>query len=131
MPQEDNTLHTKVAMLERDVEQFQGLFDRLDSTIEKLTDVSQSIKQLLAVHEQRIDQQEVKSDSIVQMVNKEVDRLCKMLEDLDKKQDIQFRSLNERLNKFEKTKWIIVGAAVGAGLIMSKMDLSKLLAFLH
>lgn len=118
-------------MLERDVEQFQGLFDRLDSTIEKLTDVSQSIKQLLAVHEQRIDQQEVKSDSIVQMVNKEVDRLCKMLEDLDKKQDIQFRSLNERLNKFEKTKWIIVGAAVGAGLIMSKMDLSKLLAFLH
>jgi predicted RNase H-like nuclease (RuvC/YqgF family) len=131
MPQEDNTLHTKVAMLERDVEQFQGLFDRLDSTIEKLTDVSQSIKQLLAVHEQRIDQQEVKSDSIVQMVNKEVDRLCKMLEDLDKKQDSQFRSLNERLNKFEKTKWIIVGAAVGAGLIMSKMDLSKLLAFLH
>ena len=118
-------------MLERDVEQFQGLFDRLDSTIEKLTDVSQSIKQLLAVHEQRIDHQEVKSDSIVQMVNKEVDRLCKMLEEIEKKQDGQFKSLNERLNKFEKTKWIIVGAAIGAGLITSKMDLSKVLAFFH
>ena len=127
----EDSLQTKVAMLERDVEQFQGLFDRLDSTIEKLTDVSQSIKQLLAVHEQRIDHQEVKSDSIVQMVNKEVDRLCKMLEEIEKKQDSQFKSLNERLNKFEKTKWIIVGAAIGAGLITSKMDLSKVLAFFN
>lgn len=111
--------------------QFQGLFDRLDDTIEKLTDVSQSIKQLLAVHEQRIDQQEVKSESIVEMVNKEVNKLVDMIKALDTKQDKQFKDLNERINKFEKTKWIIVGVAIGVGLITSKMDLTKVLAFFN
>lgn len=128
---DNNELTTKVALLERDMVQFQGLFDRLDDTIEKLTDVSQSIKQLLAVHEQRIDQQEVKSESIVEMVNKEVNKLVDMIKALDTKQDKQFKDLNERINKFEKTKWIIVGVAIGVGLITSKMDLTKVLAFFN
>lgn len=125
----DNEISTKIALLERDMVQFQGLFDRLDDTIEKLTDVSQSIKQLLAVHEQRIDQQEVKSESIVEMVNKEVSKLVEMIKDLETKQEKQFKDLNEKINKFEKTKWLLVGAAIGAGLLVSKMDLQKVLAF--
>lgn len=129
MSQTDNEISTKIALLERDMVQFQGLFDRLDDTIEKLTDVSQSIKQLLAVHEQRIDQQEVKSESIVEMVNKEVSKLVEMIKDLESKQDKQFKDLNEKINKFEKTKWLLVGAAIGAGLLVSKMDLQKVLAF--
>jgi chromosome segregation ATPase len=129
MSQPDTEITTKIALLERDMVQFQGLFDRLDATIEKLADVSQSIKQLLAVHAQRIDQQQEKTESIVEMVNKEVTKLVKMIEDLEQKQDKQFKDLNEKINKFEKTKWLLVGTAIGAGLIVSKMDLQKVLAF--
>jgi len=49
-------IETRVAILERDVTQMSSFFDRLDSTMEKLTDISSSIKELLAVHEMKINQ---------------------------------------------------------------------------
>ena len=48
-------VETRVAILERDVNMMSGFFDRLDSTMEKLTDISSSIKELLAVHETKIN----------------------------------------------------------------------------
>lgn len=52
----EQNLEVRVAVLERELMQISGLFDRLDATLEKLTDVSQSIKQLLAVHEMKLSQ---------------------------------------------------------------------------
>jgi hypothetical protein len=52
----DQEVETRVAILERDVSQMSLFFDRLDSTMEKLTDISSSIKELLAVHEMKINQ---------------------------------------------------------------------------
>jgi len=49
-------IETRVAVLERDISQMSGFFDRLDSTMEKLTDISSSIKELLAVHELKLNQ---------------------------------------------------------------------------
>jgi hypothetical protein len=122
-------LQTKVAILERDVSQFAGLFERLDQTIEKLTDVSQTIKQLLAVHESRLNTQEKLSEDIIRDMNKEVDRLVEMIEDVAEKQEEQFKTITKKLSDFDKAKWIIIGIVLAISLL-SKMDLHKVLAFL-
>ena len=54
-----NSIETKVAVLEQDLRQMGGLFDRLDISIEKITELNISIKEVLAVHEQRITATEV------------------------------------------------------------------------
>ena len=51
-------LAIKIAEIKKDVENVSTLNSRLDTAIEKLTDVSTSIKQMLAVHEEKIARQE-------------------------------------------------------------------------
>ena len=122
-------LQTKVAILEKDISQFAGLFERLDQTIEKLTDVSQTIKQLLAVHESRLNTQEKVSEDIIRDMNKEVDRLVKMIEDVAKKQTTQFDVITKKLTDFDKAKWIIIGIVVAIS-ILYKIDLHKFIALI-
>ena len=58
MAEEITNLKVEVAGVKKDIEQVNNLNGRLDTAIEKLTDVSTSIKQMLAVHEEKIARQE-------------------------------------------------------------------------
>ena len=54
MPENGTTdLKVQIEGLKKDVENVANLNSRLDLAIEKLTDVSTSIKQMLAVHEEK------------------------------------------------------------------------------
>ena len=55
---ENTELKVEIKGLKKDIEQVNTLNGRLDTAIEKLTDVSTSIKQMLAVHEEKIQRQE-------------------------------------------------------------------------
>ena len=59
MPENGTTdIKVQIAGLKKDIENVNTLNSRLDLAIEKLTDVSTSIKQMLAVHEEKISRQE-------------------------------------------------------------------------
>ena len=51
-------LETKVELLKQELHDQRKIHDRLDIAIEKLTDVSNSIHRMLAVHEEKIARQE-------------------------------------------------------------------------
>ena len=51
-------LETEVKLLKKELEDQKKIHDRLDVAIEKLTDVSNSIHRMLAVHEEKITRQE-------------------------------------------------------------------------
>ena len=51
----DQDVVTKLAILERDISQITTLFEKLDVTIDKLSQVSTQINQLLAVHDEKIE----------------------------------------------------------------------------
>ena len=51
-------LETEVKLLKKELEDQKKIHDRLDIAIEKLTDVSNSIHRMLAVHEEKITRQE-------------------------------------------------------------------------
>ena len=51
-------LQVDIAKLKKDIEQVNSIHTRLDTAIDKLTDVSTSIKSMLAVHSEKIARQE-------------------------------------------------------------------------
>ena len=52
------TIETDVALLQRDIGDLKKIHLRLDSAIEKIADVSQSLHTIMAVHEERLTKQE-------------------------------------------------------------------------
>ena len=60
----DKDVLIDIAGLKKDVENVQTIHGRLDTAIDRLTDVSTSIKQMLAVHEEKITRQE-QTDEVI------------------------------------------------------------------
>jgi len=64
------TLKTKVAVLETEVHQMAELFTKLDTTIDRMTDISNSINQMLVVHEQKIQQNSEDTEDLFHLTEK-------------------------------------------------------------
>jgi len=76
--------------------------DRIEAAIEKLTNVSVELKQMLAVHEQRISQQEKVSDELHDVVEKRRDELDLKLKDVYDTMRDQDKSIVEEIAKLRK-----------------------------
>tara|TARA_B100000963_G_scaffold326284_1_gene313207 strand:+ start:692 stop:1120 length:429 start_codon:yes stop_codon:yes gene_type:complete len=120
-----------IAGLKKDVEQVNQIHNRLDTAIDKLTDVSTSIKQMLAVHEEKIARQEQTDEVIFTKLRErqlEIDtvykELQKEIQQTEKRLLIEIKSLKldigGRVGTLEKYKWLILGGSIVVGWILSK-----------
>ena len=115
MNKNDEDYKTQIALLEKDVSQVTVFLAKLDSAIEKLCDVSASIKELLAVHDHKLTQQSEVNSEIYDMI-KEL-KIENHKEHLETK--LQLDQLAVRISSLEKWKYTIVGGAAVAGFILS------------
>jgi conjugal transfer/entry exclusion protein len=111
--------------------------DRIEAAIEKLTAISSDLKSMLAVHDQRISQQEKTTDELHDTVEKRREELDIKLKDvydtmrnqdnvvldhiesLRKESAEQHKSLSEKINKLEKFIWLAIGGGIAASWIIS------------
>ena len=63
-------LETEVQLIKRDLDDQKKIHARLDVAIDKLTDVSNSIHRMLAVHEEKLARQEESSYDLEQQIEK-------------------------------------------------------------
>ena len=123
-------IKVQLAGLKKDIENVSNLNSRLDTAIEKLTDVSTSIKQMLAVHEEKITRQEQTDEVIFGKLRErqlEIDtvykELQKEIQQTEKRLLIEIKSLKldigGRVGTLEKYKWLIMGGAIVLGWILS------------
>ena len=119
-------LKVEVAGVKKDIEQAYNLNSRLDTAIEKLTDVSTSIKQMLAVHEEKIARQEQIDEIIFDKLKERAGEignvhreLSKEIQQVEKKLLLEIRQMKldigGRVGILEKYKWLIMGGAVVIG----------------
>ena len=73
-------LETEVELLKKELYDQRKIHDRLDIAIEKLTDVSNSIHRMLAVHEEKIARQE---EAIFEAENKIEERRSELSSKID------------------------------------------------
>jgi len=129
---ESGTTDLKVQMegLKKDIENVANLNTRLDLAIEKLTDVSTSIKQMLAVHEEKISRQEQIDEIIFDKLKEragEIDtvhrELSKEIQQVEKRLLLEIKQLKldigGRVGILEKYKWLVLGGAIVIGWILS------------
>lgn len=101
MPAEQN--RTDIDVLMRDVA-------RHDTTIDKLTEVSSKIAQLLAVQGTRLDQQDERFRSTDTRNDRDLDRLKQDFEhELAELEDVN-KDNSKRISAIEKRMWIAMGA---------------------
>ena len=123
-------LKVQIEGVKKDVENVSSLNSRLDTAIEKLTDVSTSIKQMLAVHEEKITRQEQIDEIIFEKLKEragEIDdvqrELQKELQSVEKRLLLEIKAIRidigARVGMLEKYRWIILGAAIVIGWILS------------
>ena len=131
MPENGTTdIKVQIAGLKKDIENVNTLNGRLDLAIEKLTDVSTSIKQMLAVHEEKISRQEQIDEIIFDKLKEragEIDtvhrELSKEIQQVEKKLLLEIRQMKldigGRVGILEKYKWLVLGGAIVIGWILS------------
>lgn len=146
-----NKLATDLQVLKNEVEQVASVNTKLDSAIDKLTDISGSIKSMLAVHEEKLSKQEeidkaifnlienrrIEFDTNYKELHARINKIHKELTDeiemSEKRLMCEIKTLNSnldgRIGVFEKYRWIIIGAAIVIGLSMPQIfDILKIVS---
>ena len=129
-------LNTEVQLLKKEVSDMKMIYSRLDKAIEKISDVSNSINRMLAVHEEKISQQEEVQIRTEQEINNDIKELHSRIstnnrelmnlmseqhkEQTDKMTKLEIE-LQGRVGVLEKWRWIIIGGSIVAGFIIQKM----------
>ena len=126
----ETDVNVQLTGLKKDIENVTNLNARLDTAIEKLTDVSTSIKQMLAVHEEKIQRQEQIDEIIFDKLKEragEIDtvhkELSKEIQQVEKKLLLEIRQMKldigGRVGILEKYKWLVIGGAIVVGWVFS------------
>ena len=146
-----NKLATDLQVLKNEVEQVASVNNKLDNAIDKLTDISGSIKSMLAVHEEKLSKQEeidkaifnlienrrIEFDTNYKELHARINKIHKELTDeiemSEKRLMCEIKTLNSnldgRIGVFEKYRWIIIGAAIVVGLSMPQIiDILKVVS---
>ena len=123
---ETTDIKVEIEGLKKDIENVTNLNSRIDNAIEKLTDVSTDIKQMLAVHEEKISRQEQIDDIIFDKLKEragEIDtihrELTKEIQHVEKRLLIEIKQvrleIGGRVGMLEKYRWLIMGGAIVIG----------------
>ena len=143
------TIETDVALLQRDVGDLKQIHSRLDSAIEKIADVSQSLHTIMAVHEEKLTKQEdslesqekrlhdniqelhsritTNSKELRQYISDTETRLRGVMDEHNRTESEEFRKLTEQISKrvglLEKWRWIIIGGSIVIGFVIQKLPI--------
>ena len=135
-------LETEVRLLKRELEEQTKIHDRLDVAIEKLTDVSNSIHRMLAVHEEKIARQEealveaeqqieirrgelmLKIDELHSRITTNTKEIMTAAAEQHAQQNKEIQKLhneiNLRIGVLEKWRHVLIGGSIVIGFLLHK-----------
>ena len=135
-------LETEVKLLKKELQDQAKIHDRLDVAIEKLTDVSNSINRMLAVHEEKLGRQEeaifdaeqkleIRRTELTTKIDELHSRITTNTKEImtaaatqhaEQNKEIQKirDELKDRVGVLEKWRHVLIGASIVAGFILNK-----------
>jgi|TARA_R110000737_G_scaffold235990_1_gene248518 chromosome segregation ATPase len=135
-------LETEVKLLKKEIYDQQKIHDRIDVAIEKLTDVSNSIHRMLAVHEEKITRQEEAIEDAEKSlenrrteISSKIDELHSRIttnskeimavasaQHIEQNKEIQKikDELAARVGVLEKWRHVLIGSSIVIGFILHK-----------
>jgi DNA-binding protein H-NS len=108
------TIETKVAILEEKIHTTEQLMQRIESAIEKISEVNANVTKMLAVHEQKIESND-KVDDI----------LFTKIDQLKDKMDKDHNAVLSKLQGLEKKVWVGIGILAAISFTINNSGLFK------
>ena len=111
--------------------------DRIEDSINKLTEIANDLNKIIAVHDQRLLQQEKDSEVLFKMVEarrkEQEDKLQEVYDTIDDEEEkvlqeiknvraetrTHFTALNQKMAQVEKYMWMAVGGGIAASWLIS------------
>lgn len=147
-------LSEDVSYLLKDMAVVGALVDRLDTTIDRLTDISSNVSNLLAVHETKLSSQEIISKQLSDLVearrveadekiqtlherissgereikekiDEQYDDLMLEIKAMRHDQQTQHAALSERITTMEKWQWLVIGGSAVVGALLAIIPWDK------
>ena len=135
-------LETEVELIKRDIEDVKSIHGRLDVAIDKLTDVSNCINRMLAVHEEKLARQEEASYDLEKQIESRRSELLDKIDDLHSRitpnkreimvsakeqheaQNKEIQKIREdlsgRIGVMEKWRHVLIGGSIVVGFLLHK-----------
>jgi|TARA_B110000211_G_scaffold193298_1_gene220953 chromosome segregation ATPase len=135
-------LETEVELIKKELHDRKKIHDRLDVAIEKLTDVSNSINRMLAVHEEKITRQEEAIFEAEQQIEVRRSELSKQIDELHSRittntkeimtaaasqhmqQNKEIQKIKDelisRVGVLEKWRHVLIGGSIVVGFMLHK-----------
>jgi chromosome segregation ATPase len=135
-------LETEVQLIKRDIEDVKSIHGRLDVAIDKLTDVSNCINRMLAVHEEKLSRQEDSSVELEKQIESRRSELLVKIDDLHSRvttntkeimisareqheaQNKEIQKIREelsgRIGVMEKWRHVLIGGSIVVGFLLHK-----------
>ena len=99
---------SKIEVVNQKVEDLKPLIHKMESAIEKLSELNTSVSRMLAVHEERLTKQQ------------EIDNvLFTKIDELRNKMDVDHNSVLSRIRTIERKMWSIAGALAVISVLVS------------
>lgn len=105
---QNTTTETKIALLEERLSVYEQMMKKIESAIEKISETSQTISKMLAIHDEKIEQHERADNSLSRMIyemREENEDNCKKVSDRIDKIELEVKEVG-------KIKWMTVGCGV-------------------
>jgi hypothetical protein len=121
-----------------EIRSLERIVEKLDLSIDKLTEVSNNVGKLLAVHDTRLNVIEkdtvrneddirdihVKMDNIAKEINKKLDQSMQNSTDgharIQSAIEEQLKAHDSRIKVLEVWRWLVIGGAVAIGWLINK-----------
>jgi len=145
-----NKYDTQIATIKADVAAIGHLFGKLDETIEKIAATSANISSILAVHEERLENNEKinlerrrESEAAVKELHSRIststrenleqhnrmsenlknseDKILAAINELRKDVNREQEHLEQRISKLEQWRWILIGVLIAISAVVPNM----------
>ena len=144
------SLETELAIVKNEIGQIGHLFSKLEITLEKITNVSTNVSQILAVHERRLHEADLQFESVKnrmeigdgrvkedikdlhsrvtstsreveEKMSRGIEKVLHAIQDLKTHMLEKDTKLEERIETLERWRWIMVGILIAAGVFLPEI----------
>lgn len=111
----DDIQNQKIATLEAQVANFDRYMTKMDATLDRFADLSASIERVIAVHDERINNQDRDISDIAKAQTVIHGRIDSIKTDISNRME----KIDTRMSEMEKWRWVVIGGITFAVFLVS------------
>jgi oligoendopeptidase F len=119
---QSSSTETKIALLEERISVYEQMMERIDTAIQKIGETSQNISQMLAIHNEKIEQCNRTDNIIVKMIEDIKISSKEQHEEISRELGERIEKVEERVEGLTKFRWQVGGVLAVAVVVITVIN---------